>query len=190
MARSAIFVDRDDTLIEDVGYCKDPDCVRLMPGAANGLAKLERAGYSLVVVTNQSGIARGYFTRDDLAAVHARLQSELEIAGVRLDAIYYCPHLPEEGCECRKPRPGLLLQAAAEMNLDLKNSFMIGDRELDLLAGKAAGTFTILVTDLDSPERNKTQQADFVVKDLEEAAASVLAKTGNRTMDTTKASES
>lgn len=175
MAKSAVFVDRDDTLIVDVGYCKDPDRIQLLPGVVEGLRKLSRAGIAIVVITNQSGIGRGFFTEDDLSAVHARLRTELEASGVTLQAIYYCPHLPEDGCSCRKPRPGLLLKAASEMDLNLKTCFMIGDRKLDLLAGRAAGTHTILVFNKDRRELTDMEPiADFVVKDLVEAANVIL----------------
>jgi D,D-heptose 1,7-bisphosphate phosphatase len=175
LAKSAVFVDRDDTLIVDVGYCKDPDRIQLLPGVVEGLRKLSRAGIAIVVITNQSGIGRGFFTEDDLSAVHARLRTELEASGVTLQAIYYCPHLPEDGCSCRKPRPGLLLKAASEMDLNLKTCFMIGDRKLDLLAGRAAGTHTILVFNKDLRELTDMEPiADFVVKDLVEAANVIL----------------
>lgn len=180
MAKSAVFVDRDDTLIVDVGYCKDPDRIQVLPGVVEGLQKLSRAGLAIIVVTNQSGVGRGFFTEDDLSAVHTRLRTKLEASGVSLRAIYYCPHLPENNCSCRKPRPGLLLQAAADMDLNLKTSFMIGDRELDLLAGRAAGTRTILVSSKEVQEREDVGQiADFVVKNLVEAANVILNQSKN-----------
>jgi D,D-heptose 1,7-bisphosphate phosphatase len=183
LAKSAVFVDRDDTLIADVGYCKDPDRIQLLPGVVEGLQKLNGAGIAIIVVTNQSGVGRGFFTEDDLAAVHARLRSELEAVGVSLRAIYYCPHLPEDDCSCRKPRPGLLLQAASEMDLNLKACFMIGDRELDLLAGRAAGTHTILVSSKELRELTDVEHiADFVVKDLVEAASVILNQFKNPVM--------
>ena len=179
MAKSAVFVDRDDTLIADVGYCKDPDRVQLLPGVVEGLQRLSRAGMAIIVVTNQSGLGRGVFTEDDLSAVHARLRSELEASGVGLRAIYYCPHLPEDNCSCRKPRPGLLLKAASEMDLNLKTCFMIGDRELDLLAGRAAGTRTILVSKEVQERADVERIADFVVKNLVEAASVILNQSKN-----------
>ena len=179
MVKSAVFVDRDDTLIADVGYCKDPDRVQLLPGVVEGLQRLSRAGMAIIVVTNQSGLGRGVFTEDDLSAVHARLRSELEASGVGLRAIYYCPHLPEDNCSCRKPRPGLLLKAASEMDLNLKTCFMIGDRELDLLAGRAAGTRTILVSKEVQERADVERIADFVVKNLVEAASVILNQSKN-----------
>jgi len=179
LVKSAVFVDRDDTLIADVGYCKDPDRVQLLPGVVEGLQRLSRAGMAIIVVTNQSGLGRGVFTEDDLSAVHARLRSELEASGVGLRAIYYCPHLPEDNCSCRKPRPGLLLKAASEMDLNLKTCFMIGDRELDLLAGRAAGTRTILVSKEVQERADVERIADFVVKNLVEAASVILNQSKN-----------
>jgi histidinol-phosphate phosphatase family protein len=177
LAKSAVFIDRDDTLIADVGYCKDPDRIQLLPGVVEGLQRLSGSGLAIVVVTNQSGVGRGFFTENDLAAMHTRLRSELEQVGVSLRAIYYCPHLPEDGCSCRKPRPGLLLKAASELDLDLKTCFMIGDRELDLLAGRAAGTHTILVSNKERGELTEMKpSADYVVKDLVEAASVILNK--------------
>ncbi len=109
MARSAaVFVDRDDTLMVDVEYCADPALVQLIPGAAEGLRALRKAGYSVVVVTNQSGIGRGYFDIETLDRVNNRLRDELRREGADYDALYYCPHTPEEDCLCRKPKPGLL----------------------------------------------------------------------------------
>lgn len=175
MAKSAVFVDRDDTLIADVGYCKDPDKIRLLPGVVEGLQKLNQARVAVIVVTNQSGVGRGFLTEDELAAVHVRLRMELEAVGVSLQAIYHCPHLPQDNCSCRKPRPGLLLRAASEMNLTLKTCFMIGDRVLDLLAGKAAGTRTILVSNKERSELTELKHlADFVVRDLVEASSVIL----------------
>jgi len=182
LVKSAVFVDRDDTLIADVGYCKDPDRVQLLPGVVEGLQRLSRAGMAIIVVTNQSGLGRGVFTEDDLSAVHARLRSELEASGVGLRAIYYCPHLPEDNCSCRKPRPGLLLKAASEMDLNLKTCFMIGDRELDLLAGRSAGTRTILVSKEVQERADVERIADFVVKNLVEAASVILNQSKNPVM--------
>ncbi len=176
MARSpAVFVDRDDTLMVDVKYCADPDLVKLIPGAAEGLRSLRAAGYRVVVVTNQSGIGRGYFDAETLERVNNRLRDELQRKGADYDALYYCPHTPEEECECRKPKPGLLLKAASELNIDLSSSYTLGDRDLDIGAGRAAGTRTILVSKSSQLCNSKSNQpADFVATNVAEAANLIL----------------
>ena len=125
--RPAVFLDRDGTLIYDVGYPKDPGDVRLLPGVGNSLAKLNERGFLLVMVSNQSGVGGGIVTWDEAERVHKRVLASLTESGVHLDAAYYCPHAPDDGCPCRKPSPQLLLQAARELRLDLTRSFMVGD---------------------------------------------------------------
>ncbi len=142
--RPALFVDRDGTLIEDVGYPADPQDVRLLPGSAAALAALQRHGFALVVVSNQSGIGRGLVSTEQAARVHHRFTDLLAEQGVTLDAAYYCPHHPEEGCPCRKPSPQALLRAAAELDLCLSRSFMVGDKASDVEAGKHAGCRSVL----------------------------------------------
>jgi D-glycero-D-manno-heptose 1,7-bisphosphate phosphatase len=145
-ARPAVFLDRDGTLVEEVDYLVDPGQLRLIPGAAAAVRRLNEAGWPVVVVTNQSVIARGMASAQQLGQIHARLADLLRAEGARLDAIYYCPHHPDLGeppyraaCECRKPLPGLLRRAARELDLDLARSAMIGDGLRDLEAGRAAG---------------------------------------------------
>src|SRR5690606_15969958 len=127
----AVFLDRDGTLMEDRGYLGDPEGVALLPGVALALKKLRAAGYLLIVVSNQSGIARGLFTHEDLTRVNRRLETLLEEQGARLDAIYYCPHGPESQSETRKPAPGMILLAAREHHIDLHASATIGDQPRD-----------------------------------------------------------
>lgn len=139
--RRAAFLDRDGTLIHDPGHLGDPEGVILLAGAAQAVALLRQAGYVIVVVTNQSGVARGYY---DEAAVHAvnRRMRELflrEDAQAVIDAIYHCPHGPDGGCDCRKPRPGMFLRAASELDLALAHSLCIGDAPSDCAAARAAG---------------------------------------------------
>jgi len=145
--RPAIFIDRDGTLLELIPYLHDPGQVRLVSGVAEALAAAGRAGFALVVVTNQSGIARGLFREEDVARVHARIQEALAPAGAAIDGFYHCPHHPDFSgpCACRKPESGLLLRAAVEMRLDLARSFAIGDTVEDLQAGERAGCRPILV---------------------------------------------
>jgi histidinol-phosphate phosphatase family protein len=143
-ARPALFLDRDGTLIEDVGYPRDPRRVRLLPGAADALARLAAAGFALVMVSNQSGVGRGLLSRAEAEAVHAEVLRRFAAAGVAFDGAYYCYHAPDDGCDCRKPAPGLLLRAAAVLGLDLRQSFMVGDKPIDVAAGAAAGCRGIL----------------------------------------------
>ena len=138
MARRALFLDRDGTLIVDVGYPRDPALVQPIEGAIDTLRVLQR-DHALVVISNQSGIARGRITPAEAAAVHERFVAMFESGGVTFAGFYYCPHGPDDGCRCRKPAPGLLEDAARELGLDLARSIMIGDKPSDLEAGRAAG---------------------------------------------------
>ena len=140
----ALIVDRDGTLIPDLGYPREPNRVRLMPNAASALAQLRSAGFLIVLASNQSGIGRGMLSWRDVLAVHAQLEELLHASGVALDGAYYCPHAPDDGCVCRKPRPGLLLRAADELGLDLRRSIVVGDKESDIEAGLATHSNTIL----------------------------------------------
>jgi D-glycero-D-manno-heptose 1,7-bisphosphate phosphatase len=142
----AVFLDRDGTLVDELGFLRRPEDLRLLPRAAEGVRAFNAAGWRTIVVTNQSGLARGLFTADDLAAVHARLEAVLAEEGARLDAILHCPHHPEEGapplraaCECRKPAPGLLLEAARRFGLELGACWIVGDSRRDIEAGRRAG---------------------------------------------------
>lgn len=150
--RRAVFLDKDGTIIENVPYNVDPELIRLNPGAEEGLTRLHRAGYLLFVVSNQAGVARGYFPESALQGVETRLRELLGAFGVPLAGFTYCPHHPEgkvEGlsmaCECRKPAPGMILRTAAEHGIDLARSWMIGDILDDVQAGRGAGCRTILV---------------------------------------------
>lgn len=173
--RGAVFLDRDGTLIEDVGYPRDPDRVRLLEGTPGALRRLAAAGLALVVVSNQSGVGRGLITPAEARAVDERFRSQLADQGVVLDGAKYCPHRPDEGCACRKPEPGMLLQAAAELNLDLPASYMIGDKETDIEAGRRAGcAATVLIAGPGA--RGHVTGADDIAGDMSEAATFVLAR--------------
>jgi heptosyltransferase-2 len=141
-----IFLDRDGTLNPDPGYIKSPDQFELFPGVSEALARLKQAGARLIVVTNQSGIARGLLSRKDLDAVHMKLKRLLDGAGVTLDAIYFCPHHPDDGCECRKPNRGMIDQAVRERGVNLDRSYLIGDHLRDIELAKRVGARSILVT--------------------------------------------
>ena len=144
-SRRAIFLDRDGTITIDTGYPSDPDEVELLPGAADGLRTLRDRGWALVLVSNQSGVGRGMITPEQAQAVHDRLMDELRATGVQFDGAYYCPHAPDDACECRKPRSGLLRRAASELRIDLARSVMVGDRQSDVEAGRGAGCRTVLL---------------------------------------------
>lgn len=152
MGHKAVFFDRDDTLIEDPGYIRSPDQVKLLPGVARSLIQLKKMGYLLIVVTNQSAVARGMITEQELEEIHRRLKNLLAAEGAYLDGIYYCPYHPEgtvpeyaKESNLRKPQPGMLLLAAREKDIDLSRSWVIGDRYLDIRMGRSAGCHTILV---------------------------------------------
>jgi D-glycero-D-manno-heptose 1,7-bisphosphate phosphatase len=175
-SRRAVFLDRDGTIMEDSNYVGDVTRVVLIPGADTALKRLQDAGYKLFIVTNQSGVGRGYFTREAVEAIHAHLDEYFGKSGVRFDRYYVCPHHPEDNCDCRKPKPKFLLEAAREYGLDLSRCFMIGDRPSDLQAGINAGTKTILV--LTGAGRDTAAKADvnadFVAEDVGEAATWIL----------------
>jgi histidinol-phosphate phosphatase family protein len=179
MGVAAVFLDKDGTLVEDVRYNVEPERIRLMPGAAEGLRQLHAAGYPLVVVSNQSGVARGLFAEEALVAVEGRLRKLVADVGVPLAGFYYCPHHPEGTvpayaveCDCRKPAPGLLLRAARERGFDLSRSWLVGDILNGVEAGRRAGCRTILLDNghetesAMSPER----MPEFTASDLVEAA--------------------
>lgn len=179
-SRPAVFLDRDNTLIEDPGYLKDPAQVRLMNGAADAVARLRRAGYAVVVVTNQSGVARGLMAESDVAAVHSRMKELLAAGGGSVDGVYYCPYLdgPEavreeyrRDSELRKPRPGMLQLAARELSLDLSRSWMVGDSSRDVEAGRAAGCRTIFIG-----PGGQAARADGVAPNLIAAAEQILSE--------------
>lgn len=186
--RRAVILDRDGTLIVDPGYLGEPDGVRLLPWVGESLRALAEAGLLLVVATNQSGVARGKYTLERYHAVAARLASVLAAEGVRLAGSYCCPYHPEgvvaeyaREHEDRKPNPGMWHRAAAELGLDLARSYSIGDGERDVVAGKRAGTTAILL----AAERDKwplpvegPYDADFVARDLREAASWILLREG------------
>jgi D-glycero-D-manno-heptose 1,7-bisphosphate phosphatase len=152
MTRPAIFMDRDGTICEEVGYVNHLSRSRLLPHSLEAIRAVNRLGFLAIVATNQSGVARGLFTEDLVRAVHVQLRGWVEAGGGRLDALYFCPHHPREGappyrieCDCRKPRPGMLVRAAREHDIDLGRSWMIGDSLVDLEAGAAAGARVVHV---------------------------------------------
>jgi len=144
-AGQVVILDRDGTMVIDRGYLADPDGLEFLPTAPEALRWLYDRGYRLVVVTNQSGVGRGLFPIDRVEAMNVRLHEMVERAGARLSKIYFCPHAPEANCDCRKPKLGLMEQAAAELNFDPRKSVVVGDKESDIEFGNRAGARTILL---------------------------------------------
>lgn len=146
MSRRAVFLDRDGVLNrESDAFIKTPDELHVFHGVPEAVALLNTAGYLAVVISNQSGLARGLVTPENLEAIHAKLREEIAAAGGRLDGIYHCPHLPGDGCACRKPATGMITQAAADLDIDLAASWLVGDRPEDIACGAAAGCRTVFV---------------------------------------------
>lgn len=175
-------MDRDGTIMEELGYLSDPGKVRLIPGAAGSIHELNKRRIPVVVVSNQAGVARGIFGPEDLEKVNARFVELLAQEGASVDAVYYCPHHPDfdRECDCRKPAPGMLLKASAELGISLPESYIVGDRLTDLQAGRAAGLSTILVltgyggTEMEENARAVSEAADGVCEDLARAVARIM----------------
>ena len=175
MSKGAIFLDRDGVINEEVDYLCRPEDFRLLPRAAAAIRLLRKHGWPVIVVTNQSGVARGYYSAADVEAIHERMRRDLARAKTQVDAIYFCPHHPAEGCDCRKPAQLLFQRAAADFDLDLAASYYVGDKLTDLLPGRALGGRTILVlTGYGQQEqqllRERCFQPDYVAGDLYDAA--------------------
>jgi len=188
MGTPAIFWDRDNTLVADPGYIDDPDKVSLLPGATDAVRRLAEAGFENIIVTNQSGIARGLLDEPTLARIHEKLQELFAKAGAQIDAIYYCPYLDgseatvkeyRRDSDLRKPKPGMLLKASLDRKIDLVASWSIGDSLRDAKAGRAAGCRTILIRSpaKNEPEAEKNGAVDFVVDSLSEAVDIVFKHT-------------
>lgn len=181
---AAVFIDKDGTLIDNVPYNVDPELIRLSPGAGEALALLKRRGFRLFVVSNQSGVARGYFPESAVEGVKARLAELLAEYGVALDGFYYCPHHPQGtvedyacSCECRKPMPGMLLAAAREGGVNLKRSWMVGDILDDVEAGHRAGCRSVLIDNGNETEWESSplRKPDHSAADMLDAANAIIA---------------
>lgn len=169
--RRFVILDRDGTMIVERHYLADPQHVELLQGAGNALRALQELGVGLVVMTNQSAIGRGLFDARRLEAIHQRLHELLGMEGVRLDGVYYCPHIPDDRCGCRKPKPGLMKRAAAELGFNPGQSVVIGDKLCDLELGRRVGATTVLVRTGygGQVEPAAGRLADYVVNGLSEA---------------------
>ncbi len=182
--RAAVFLDRDGTIIEDTGFLRQPEEVRLLPGAAEGLKRLQEAGFALIVVTNQSGVARGIIRPEELAAVQEHFLTVLRDQGIELTDYFYCPHHREgqvtayrKECGDRKGSPGMLFRGADRHGIYLPGSWMVGDREEDIRAGRGAGVRTIQIRPIGSGQvggSEKNMEPDFFADNLLEASRIII----------------
>jgi D-glycero-D-manno-heptose 1,7-bisphosphate phosphatase len=178
-SRRFVLLDRDGTINEEVGHLSQTDELVLIPGSADAIRRLRAFGLGIVVVTNQANVGRGLLPPEELEAIHARLLGMLEAEGAGIDAVLHCPHAPEDGCGCRKPAPGLALDAAERFSFDPAGSFVVGDHAGDAGLGRAIGATTFLVlTGHGAEEReqaNRESLVDHVVPDLAAAADIITA---------------
>ena len=187
MKRPAVFIDRDGTISEEVGYVNHPSRFRLFPYSSEAIRILNESGWLAIVVTNQAGVARGYFSEDVIKQIHQQLESGLYEHGARLDAIYYCAHHPSVGeppyrldCDCRKPRPGLIEQAARDFDIDMAASWMAGDRYSDVVLARNAGLRSAFVLsgygrgEWEYQSQAWEHRPDLVCENLLEAVKSIV----------------
>lgn len=187
MKRPAVFIDRDGTISEEVGYVNHPSRFRVFPYAAEAIRILNESGWLAIVITNQAGVARGYFSEDVILKIHEQLRGDLQNGGAQLDAIYYCAHHPSVGeppyrldCDCRKPRPGLIQQAARDFDIDIAASWMAGDRYSDVELARNAGLRSAFVLsgygrgEWEYQSENWKYQPDMVCENLLEAVKSIV----------------
>jgi D-glycero-D-manno-heptose 1,7-bisphosphate phosphatase len=186
----AVFLDRDGTINVEKGFVHRAEDLAFVDGAAEAIGSLNRAGYLVVVITNQSGVARGLYGEDDVHRLHRYMNAELMRSGAHVDRFYYCPHHPEApdpayrmDCECRKPKPGMVLRALGELGIDPRQSYLIGDKTRDICAGKRAGVVSILIRGHeDQPDETACdEQPDRVVTSLREAVEFILERNGATT---------
>ena len=167
METRAVFLDRDGTINIDVNYCRRVEDFIILPGIPEAIKLLNQHNFKVIIITNQSGIGRGYFSKAILLRIHQHMEEELAKHNAHIDEIYYCPHHPDENCDCRKPKPKFIIQAAAKYNIKLDLSYMIGDEIKDVITGKAAGCKTVLLPRSKNTLNNlKTIKPDHVATDL------------------------
>lgn len=181
MKKPAMFLDRDGTIFVDTGYPGDNADIRFIPGVVDALQKLQKH-FQLIIISNQSGVGRGYITRDECKRVHQKMMAKLREQGISITDSFYCLHTPDDGCDCRKPKPGMLLEAAERWDTDLPSSFMAGDKMSDAEAGWRAGCRSVLLADepLSSAENNTAAFPDIIVPDLRSAVTWILKRQGCR----------
>ena len=176
MKKPAFFLDRDGTVCKEVNYLSRPEDLYIFPFAVEAIKLLNEKGFFVILITNQSGIGRGYFGEKDLNEIHQKLEKELVENKAKLDAIYYCPHVSEDFCDCRKPKSGMIEQAATDFEIDLENSWMIGDKIADVKAGINAKVKTCLVlTGYGKKEvENLETQPDLIAENLLDAVEKIV----------------
>lgn len=179
----AIFLDRDGTIARDVHYCRRVEDFELLPTVPEAVRLLNGNGFKVVVVTNQSGIARGYLTEETLFQIHKKMRVELAKHGGQVDAIYYCPHHPDDGCNCRKPRTALFCRAAEDLDIDFQSSYVVGDMQTDVDAGKAVGCKTVLVTTGPKEGKDIINPPDFISPTLLDASRWIINGSQRRTLN-------
>jgi histidinol-phosphate phosphatase family protein len=178
--KPAIFLDRDGTITEDRGYIKDPKNLVLINNAAKALKLLKAAGFWLIIVSNQSGVGRGYLTLSTLEKIHKKLREMLSRKGADIDGVYFCPHLPDNDCRCRKPGTGMAEKAMRDFDIDIKKSWVIGDKGSDIEFGKRLGAKTILVLTGYGMKEKETVAPDFIVDNILDAAVLIKKSTQTR----------
>lgn len=184
---AAVFVDRDGTLIREVGYLRRVDQVEILPGVPEALALLREFGFKAVMVTNQSAVARGWLSEDELGRIHGALNAELALSGVSLDGIYYCPHHPTEGidpyrleCRCRKPGTGMVERACAELRLDCAASYVVGDQESDMELAARVGAAAVLINGENGPTSEIDIKPAALARDFLTAARWIVGQADRR----------
>ncbi|MDY6836270.1 MAG: D-glycero-beta-D-manno-heptose 1,7-bisphosphate 7-phosphatase [Chloroflexota bacterium] len=173
---SAVFLDRDGTINRDVNYLRRVHDLEILPKVPQAINLLNRCGFKVIIVTNQSGVARGYFTHSTLNDIHTAIKHQLAQYDAFIDDIYYCPHHPNDGCSCRKPNTGLFLQAARDHAINLSTSCVVGDKHTDIAAGNALKSRAVLVTTGPTASQEKGTSADFVAATLLDAAEWIVHK--------------
>lgn len=173
-----MFVDRDGTLVPDIPYLDDADRLRLFPKAASGIARLKKAGFKVIVITNQSGVGRGLFSEETLGRIHTKLAEMLEDEGVELDGLYYCPHKPDDGCSCRKPATGMIDMASEDMDISIGESYVVGDDVADIDLARNAGARSVLVLTGHGMGSRSIANPDAVASDFTEAVDWILKDSG------------
>lgn len=176
MTNQTVFLDRDDTISRDIPYCSRPEDFELLPAAGEGVKLLNDADFRIVIITNQSGIARGYFSEEMLGKIHQKMRDDLAQYGAHIDAIYFCPHHPDDNCDCRKPKPKLVYQAVKKLAIDLKRSYVIGDRLTDLELARNIGCKSAIIPSAPGKAEleNSSISPDYAAPDFISAAKWVI----------------